>query len=89
VKFAVWQENETVILQVLDTGMGFNPDQVEQLFNRFYRSNEARANFEGNGLGLSIVQSILEHYGANIVAESAGIGLGATFTVHVPVLAQA
>lgn len=84
VRFLVWQEeNESIIIKVCDTGTGFNPEQAGQLFTRFYRSDEARANFEGNGLGLSIVQSILGQYGALISAESNGIGQGSTFILRL------
>ncbi|MGQ9904935.1 MAG: sensor histidine kinase, partial [Anaerolineae bacterium] len=83
--FFVEQQAEWTIMRVCDTGIGFTPEQADQLFNRFYRSEQARASFDGHGLGLSIAQAVLQQYGARISAESAGIGRGATFTVMIPV----
>lgn len=74
-----------IVIQVRDTGIGFNTDDHQQLFTRFYRTDLARSNFEGNGLGLSIVEAILQRYNATIRAESAGSGHGATFSVQIPV----
>lgn len=74
-----------VVMRVRDTGIGFAHEQAARMFTRFYRAEQARRDFDGNGLGLSIVQSILQQYGASITAESEGTGKGATFTVIVPV----
>ncbi|MEQ8677229.1 MAG: HAMP domain-containing sensor histidine kinase [Aggregatilineales bacterium] len=84
VTFTVRQESAQVLIQVIDTGTGFAPALADQLFTRFYRSDEARAHFEGNGLGLSIVQSILHQYKATITAQSSGENQGATFTITIP-----
>ncbi|MCA9913753.1 MAG: HAMP domain-containing histidine kinase, partial [Anaerolineae bacterium] len=81
---AVRQKPDALMLEVKDTGIGFSAEQGAQLFTRFYRSEHTRTQFEGNGLGLSIVQAILEQYGAKITASSGGIGKGATFTVAIP-----
>lgn len=82
--FRVTTETDAVVMQVRDTGIGFDPAQAEQLFGRFYRSEVARTSGDGHGLGLSIVKAILERYGASITAESPGLGKGATFTIRVP-----
>lgn len=79
---------QQVIIKVKDTGIGFAPKDQQQLFTRFYRSAQARSNFEGNGLGLSIVEAILKRYNATITANSDGIGQGATFTVTIPIVAN-
>ncbi|PJF43689.1 MAG: hypothetical protein CUN55_07835 [Phototrophicales bacterium] len=83
--FIVEQGAEQVVIKVSDTGIGFAPEQAALLFTRFYRSEQARHNFDGHGLGLSIVQAVLQQYGASIIAESDGIGKGATFTLSIPV----
>jgi len=85
VSLVVEQRPGQVIMRVHDTGIGFTPVQKTQLFTRFYRSEQARGDFDGNGLGLSIVQAILQQYGASITSASDGIGKGATFTVAVPI----
>lgn len=85
ISLTVQRQGQQIVMSVKDTGIGFDPQQCEQLFTRFYRSDHARAQFEGNGLGLSIVQSILEQYDASITATSPGVNEGATFTIYVPV----
>ncbi len=70
-------------LSVSDSGIGFPPEQGAHLFERFYRSEQVRGQYIGNGLGLSIVKAILNHYGGHIEAHSAGIGQGATFAVQI------
>lgn len=89
IDFTVEQVPGQVIIRVCDTGIGFEPGQAGQLFTRFYRTEHARLDFEGNGLGLSIVQAILQQYGASITAESDGIGTGAAFVVRIPLVANA
>lgn len=85
VYFTVEHAPGQVVMRVRDTGIGFAPEQTELLFTRFYRSEQARRDFDGNGLGLSIVQATLRQYDASIIAESEGIGKGATFTVTIPI----
>lgn len=84
VTLSIQHNHEQLIIQVQDSGIGFKPEQAKHLFTRFYRSDEVRAKFEGNGLGLSIAQAILNQYGATLVAKSEGMGKGATFTAHIP-----
>ncbi len=79
-------EGDNVVVQVWDTGVGFNPTEAERLFERFYRDESVRHDYEGNGLGLAIVKAVLEQYGATITAYSEGEQRGAWFTVHLPVV---
>lgn len=74
-------QGETVRLAIEDTGVGFAPEQRARLFDRFYRSEQARGQFSGTGLGLSVARAILDQYGGRLEAHSRGIGQGATFTV--------
>ncbi|MEO0562655.1 MAG: HAMP domain-containing sensor histidine kinase [Chloroflexota bacterium] len=85
VRMAVENIGEAVLVRIQDTGVGFTEEQAEHLFTRFYRTSEVRTQFDGSGLGLSIVDAILERYGGEISATSSGPGRGATFTVRVPV----
>ncbi|HEX2905873.1 MAG TPA: HAMP domain-containing sensor histidine kinase [Phototrophicaceae bacterium] len=80
----VSQDAQAVWLEVTDTGIGFTPEQGLHLFDRFYRSEQARGQFPGNGLGLSIVKAILEQYGGQIEGHSPGSGHGTTFKVRLP-----
>lgn len=73
---------EGASIQVVDSGTGIPKDDVDQLFERFYRSASARSQ-KGSGLGLSICRSIVESHGGTITASSDG-EKGSTFTVTLP-----
>jgi heavy metal sensor kinase len=69
---------------VEDTGIGIPPEDQARIFQRFYRSAEARSRGEGGaGLGLCIARSIAEAHGGRIEVESIA-GRGSTFTVLLP-----
>ncbi len=71
-------------IEVADTGVGIEPGELPQIFDRFYRgslANEARGS--GSGLGLAIVRSIVDmHHGSVEVAST--LGAGTQFTVVLP-----
>jgi histidine kinase len=70
---------------VQDEGLGIAPADLGKLFQPFTQVHDQRAlNPGGTGLGLFISRGIMELHGGDIVAESAGLGLGATFTFRVP-----
>jgi signal transduction histidine kinase len=71
-------------IQVSDTGVGIDANELPHVFERFYRgsrANEARGS--GSGLGLAIVRSIVEMHGGRVMVESR-VGTGSTFTVTLP-----
>ena len=70
-------------IQVADTGRGVPPEDVERIFERFYRADKARTETAGSGLGLSIVREIvLAHRG--LIAVQSTLGQGTTFTLLLP-----
>jgi len=72
-------------LQVEDSGTGIDPDDLERLFERFYRAPAAtEASVPGIGLGLSICRAIAEGHGGSISVASE-LGAGTTFTVDLPI----
>jgi signal transduction histidine kinase len=72
------------MLRVADTGIGLAPQEQERVFQRFYRSDNARAHdAEGSGLGLCIARSIAEAHGGMIKLDSTP-GVGSTFSVFLP-----
>jgi heavy metal sensor kinase len=76
---------DEVCITVEDTGQGIEPDQLPHLFERFYRTDRARARDSGGtGLGLPIVKEIVEAHGGRITVESQ-VGIGSTFTLWLPV----
>jgi heavy metal sensor kinase len=81
------RQGEWIALKVSDTGIGISPEEQGEIFQRFYRSAEARSLSEGGaGLGLCIARSIAEAHGGRIEVESSP-GKGSTFTVLLPILA--
>jgi signal transduction histidine kinase len=72
-------------VSVSDAGPGLAPDQLEAVFERFYRVDPARSRAAGGaGIGLAIVRALAEAMGGHAWAESAGPGRGATFLVELP-----
>jgi two-component system sensor histidine kinase SenX3 len=69
---------------ITDQGMGMAPDEVERIFERFYRTDEARSRTTGGtGLGLSLVKHVVVNHGGEIKVWSQP-GSGSTFTVRLP-----
>jgi CheY-like chemotaxis protein/two-component sensor histidine kinase len=72
-------------IQVTDTGKGINPDFLPYVFEHFRQEDGATTRkFGGLGLGLAIVRQVVEMHGGTVTVDSPGIGLGATFTVQIP-----
>lgn len=76
------KENETIIFEVKDQGIGIAPEDHAQLFESFYRARNV-GSIPGTGLGLSIVKQCVEIHGGSIHLESA-IRVGTTFVVKIP-----
>lgn len=72
-----------VFVAVADTGSGIAPQDLERIFDRFYRTDEGRSRDAGGfGLGLSIARDLVEAMGGTITATSE-VGVGSTFTVRL------
>lgn len=81
-------ENDSVNIEIADTGAGIEPDVIPALFQPFEQGDVgATRQFGGLGLGLSIVKALAEMHHASVSASSDGKGRGATFTLRVPVVA--
>ena len=75
------------LLSVSDTGRGLAPEDLERVFERFYRVPEGatgRARDGGTGIGLTVSRGIARAMGGTLNASSAGVGRGATFTLALP-----
>ena len=82
-------DGRDVVLQVADSGMGIPAEEQAQLFERFFRSSNARrAAVPGTGLGLVIVRAIADAHGGTVGLESTE-GVGTTFTVRLPAVPAA
>lgn len=72
--------NQTVKISVADTGVGLSPDEIEHVFDRYYRSGHPRG---GSGLGLSISRELVRLHGGDVDVVSEE-GKGSTFVVTLP-----
>ncbi len=78
-----YAEGEFTHLEVADTGKGIEPEQLKNVFERFFQIKDPETSNPGLGLGLSIVKGLVELHGGKIWAESAP-GAGASFHVLLP-----
>jgi signal transduction histidine kinase/CheY-like chemotaxis protein len=87
VTLAAHVEDRTLVLAVSDTGIGLEPDMLDQVFEMFVQvdSTLERTN-AGLGVGLSLTRRLVELHGGTIAAHSAGLGQGSTFTVRLPIV---
>lgn len=72
------------LLKVEDNGIGIAPEDLTNVFKRFYRADKARSRANSNsGLGLAICKAIVDAHGGQITVTSK-LGEGTTFTLHLP-----
>jgi PAS domain S-box-containing protein len=73
------------LLRCIDAGIGIAPEALVRIFSPFEQADaEVSKQFGGLGLGLAIAHGLVAQHGGRIEAESAGRGLGATFTLALP-----
>jgi len=84
VEVAAFDGNRLAV-RVTDSGIGIAHGQLKHVFKRFYRIPARMVSqVKGSGLGLFIVRSVVERHGGRVSAESAGEGMGSTFTIVLP-----
>lgn len=84
VAVAVGRHQDSNVMTVHDNGEGITPEQLEHVFERFYRGDSARTRDRtGSGIGLTISKAIVEAHGGRLIASSPGAGKGSTFTIQL------
>jgi len=89
---SVWvsagQEDDMLVINVRDQGLGIPHEHLDRIFERFYRVDKARSRERGGtGLGLAIVKHIAQVHGGQVSVTST-VGQGSTFTLRLPLHAK-
>jgi len=85
VRLRTFNAGADFVLEVADTGIGFEADALPKIFQAFEQAGEQiTQNFGGLGLGLAIARSLAELHGGRLEAASEGLGRGATFRLTLP-----
>jgi two-component system phosphate regulon sensor histidine kinase PhoR len=82
IELSAYQQLNTIVFSVKDTGIGILPKDLARVFERFYKSDRSRSE-RGTGLGLSIARHLVEAHGGKIWAESE-VNQGSTFSFSIP-----
>jgi signal transduction histidine kinase len=86
IEVRLFQVHQWAVLQVKDNGIGIEPADLPHIFDRFYRADQVRSRQSGGfGLGLAIVQQIIEAHDGQITVQST-VGQGSTFEIRLPLL---
>ena len=88
IELKIIKEQESILISVIDQGLGIPKNEISSLFQKFYRiDNSDRRKIGGTGLGLAIVKEIVEAHDGNITVTSTE-GMGSTFTIFFPLLKE-
>ncbi len=85
IEIAAHHNDDRVEIRFKDSGIGIAKDQLHSVFDMFAQVDKGDSvGYKGLGIGLSLVKSLVESHGGSIAVDSAGKGLGSTFTVWLP-----
>lgn len=82
-------KKDFLLVSIKDTGIGMNQNQIEMIFEEFYKADPSRHELDSSGLGLSICKRIVNRHGGRIWAESEGEGFGSIFFFTLPLTEEA
>lgn len=78
------EQEDRHMLEIADTGIGIAPEELDRVFERFYRSHDARVGeITGTGLGLTLAREVARLHGGDVTVESK-VDQGTTFTLWLP-----
>ena len=79
------RDNDHINISVTDRGIGIPKEEQQRIFERFHRVSTGLVHdVKGSGLGLSLVQHIVQAHGGSVTVDSR-VGEGSTFTIHLPI----
>jgi len=79
------RRGDSVLITVRDSGAGIKPEFITHVFERFRQADASMTRRHGGlGLGLAIVKHLIEQHGGTVRAESAGEGMGSSFSIELP-----
>lgn len=79
------KDRNSIRLWVSDNGIGIKPEEIDEVFERFYRGTNGNKQQSGHGLGLALARDIAEKSGGQLSVESE-VGVGSVFTLALPKL---
>ena len=85
IQIRAWRENNTAKLQIFDEGEGVPAEELEKIFDKFYRARKGDQVRAGTGLGLAISRGFVEAMRGTIHAENRADRRGAVFTITLPI----
>ncbi len=84
VRIATFLEDSTVVVSVEDTGYGIPEDELDRIFEKFYRARLSGRVSAGTGLGLPLVKHVVENVHGGRIAVESTVGTGTTFRLYLP-----
>ncbi|MCM0583291.1 HAMP domain-containing histidine kinase [Weissella diestrammenae] len=83
IKIRAWREAHAAVFSVSDSGIGMTPEQVQNIWERYYKADESRTVKGESGLGMAIIRQLIDVHQGTISVQSE-FGKGSTFTVRIP-----
>jgi len=89
IRIETWRDRDSVSLEIIDEGDGIPAEELEHIFDKFYRVQKGDHVRAGTGLGLAISRGFIEAMKGTIVAANRSDRRGAVFTIRMPIPAEA
>ncbi len=80
------KDKAEILISIQDQGIGMTPEQLERVFEKFYRADPS-GSIPGTGLGMAIIKEIIEHHGGYVEIKSE-YGVGTNVLIHLPITKQ-